>query len=311
MAHPQHAAARRGRSLASREALQGFVFVSPWILGFLLFTAGPMLFSLYASFTNYDITSQMAWIGFKNYDTMLNHDPLFWKSLRNTLYFVAISVPLQTVAGMLLAVILNRRMLGIRLFRTVFYLPSVLSGVGVYVLWMMLLSPSAGLVNLALSWLGIDGPAWLTDPAWTKNAIILMKLWGAGSMMLLYLASLQGVPNKLYEAAELDGAGRLRKFWHVTLPMITPVIFFEIVTGFIGGFQIFQEGYVMGYGNDPGAPMNSLLFYNLHMFLKAFKVFDMGYAMAMAWFLFLIVLLLTLINLTLSRFWVHYEGGEQ
>ncbi|USB31820.1 sugar ABC transporter permease [Paenibacillus sp. YPG26] len=305
------AASSPGSSLKRREAWQGYIFASPWIVGFLLFTAGPLLFSLYASFTNYDITSRMDWIGVQNYDTMFNHDPLFWKSLKNTLYFVAISVPLQTAGGLLLAVVLNRKASGIRFFRTVFYLPSILSGVGVYVLWMMLLSPSAGLVNLMLGWIGIDGPAWLTDPDWTKNAVILMKLWGAGGMMLLYLASLQAVPRQLYEAAELDGAGRFRKFRHVTLPMITPVIFFEIVTGMIGGFQIFQEGYVMGYNNEPGAPMNSLLFYNLHMFLKAFKVFDMGYAMAMAWFLFLIVLVLTLINLTLSRYWVHYEGGER
>ncbi|GIP23852.1 MULTISPECIES: carbohydrate ABC transporter permease [Paenibacillus] len=301
----------RGSALSRREAWQGYIFASPWIAGFLLFTAGPMLFSLYASFTNYDITSRMNWIGLRNYETMFSHDPLFWKSLWNTFYYVIISVPLQTAGGLLLAVVLNRKVAGIRIFRTVFYLPSILSGVGVYVLWMMLLSPSAGLVNLMLGWVGVDGPAWLTDPAWTKNAVILMKIWGAGGMMLLYLASLQSVPKRLYEAAELDGAGRFRKFWHVTLPMITPVIFFEIVTGMIGGFQIFQEGYVMGYNNEPGAPMNSLLFYNLHMFLKAFKVFDMGYAMAMAWFLFLIVLALTLVNLILSRLWVHYEGGDQ
>nr|WP_315602874.1 sugar ABC transporter permease [Paenibacillus aurantius] len=301
---------RRG-SLERREARQGFMFVSPWIIGFLVFTAGPLLFSLYASFTNYDITSQMDWIGTRNYRNMFYHDPLFWKSLKNTLFYVAFSVPLTTIGSLLLAVALNQKIPGMRYFRTVFYLPAVLSGVAVYILWSMLLTPGTGLVNVALSWVGIEGPAWLQDPNWTKPAIVLMKLWGVGGGMLLYLASLQGVPEQLYEAAELDGAGTFRRFWHITVPMITPVLFFELVTHIIGGFQIFQEGYVMSPDmNSPGSPMNSLLFFNLHMYLKAFKTFDMGYAMAMAWFLFFIVIILTIINMVLSKFWVHYEGGD-
>jgi multiple sugar transport system permease protein len=197
-----------------------------------------------------------------------------------------------------------------RVFRTIFYLPAVLSGVGVYLLWMQLLSPSSGLVNTLLAFVGIDGPAWLTDPSWTKNALIFMKMWSVGGGMLLYLASLQGVSPSLYEAAEIDGASSFRKFFHITLPMITPVIFFDLVTSTIGAFQIFQEAYVMSESGD-GGPANSLVFYNLHMWNKAFEVFDMGYAMAMSWVLFIIILVLTVFNLKLAPRWVHYEGEDQ
>ncbi|SFI76243.1 carbohydrate ABC transporter membrane protein 1, CUT1 family [Paenibacillus sp. UNC496MF] len=298
-------------TMERREIAWGYLFVSPWVLGFLAFTAGPLLFSLYASFTNYDVTSQMDWVGTRNYHRMFKEDPLFWISLRNTLYYVVLMVPLTTLSSVTIAMLLNRKIPGMRLFRTMFYLPSVLSGVGVYLLWMQLLNPESGLVNQMLSFVGIDGPSWLTDPAWTKPAIIFMKMWSVGGGMLMYLASLQGVPEQLYEAAEIDGAGAFRRFRTITLPMISPVIFFEVVTGLIGGFQIFQEGYIMSDNSGPGAPMNSLMFYNLYMYLKAFKVFDMGYAMAMAWFLFLIVIVITIVNMLVSKYWVHYEGGDQ
>ncbi|MBO9606646.1 MAG: sugar ABC transporter permease [Paenibacillaceae bacterium] len=310
-ASPANPVKKRKLSLERKEAVWGFVFVLPWVVGFLAFTFGPLLFSLYTSFTNYDITSQMDWVGVRNYRNMFFHDSLFWKSLNNTLYYVLFHVPLNTAAALLLAVAMNQKMPGMRIFRTVFYLPSILAGVAIFYLWMMLLNPGTGLVNMALGWVGIEGPAWMVDPNWTKPAVILMKLWGAGGGMLLYLAALQGVPDHLYEAAEIDGASPLRRFWHVTVPMITPVIFFELVTNLIAAFQIFQEGYVMVQDqNTPGSPMNSLLFYNLHMFLKAFKSFQMGYATAMAWFLFVVVIILTLINMALSKLWVHYEGGD-
>ncbi|MDO7905740.1 sugar ABC transporter permease [Paenibacillus sp. JX-17] len=299
---------KRGR-LARRESWQGYLFISPWLIGLFGITLLPMLFSLYGSFTNYDITSRMDFIGASNYNRMFTQDPLFWKSLSNTLFYVLWMVPLTTIGSILLALLLNEKLAGMRFFRTVFYLPSVLSGVGVYFLWMQLLNPSSGLVNTMLQWVGISGPAWLTDPMWTKPAVILMKMWSVGGGMLLYLASLQSVPSQLYEAAKLDGASPLRRFWHFTLPMISPVIFFDVVTSLIGGFQVFQEGYVMTENGD-GGPMSSLLFYNLHMWHKAFTVFDMGYAMAMAWVLFAIVLVLTILNMTLSKRWVHYEGGE-
>lgn len=288
-----------------KEMLWGLLFVSPFIIGFLGFMLLPMLFSFFGSFTNYNITSRMDFIGLDNFRRMFTQDELFTTSLYNTAYYVLFNVPLTAVGSVFLAVLLNRQIYGIRVFRTIFYLPAVLSGVAVYVLWMQLLSPSTGLVNTALSWIGVDGPSWLFDPEWTKPALILMRLWSVGGAMLLYLATLQNVPKQLYESAEVDGAGFTRQFFHITLPMITPIIFYDVVTSTIGAFQIFQEAYVMTEGGT-GGPANSLLFYNLHMWNKAFVAFDMGYAMAMSMILFLIVLSLTFINLKLAPRWVHY-----
>lgn len=289
--------------------MYGYIFVMPWIIGFLAFTAGPLLFSLFASFTNYNITSQMDFVGTENYQGLFTEDGLFWTSLWNTLYYVLFSVPLTTIGAIFLSALLNQDVPGIRVFRTLYYLPAVLSGVGVYLLWMQLLDPGTGMINLVLGWFGIDGPNWLFDPAWTKPSLIFMKLWSVGGAMLLYLASMQGVSKTLYEAAEIDGANTFRKFFHITLPMITPVIFFDVVTSLIGGFQIFQEAYVMS-SNGEGGPANSLLFYNLYMWRQAFENFNMGYAMAMSWILFIIVFILTMINLKLAPRWVHYEGGD-
>ncbi|ULG71724.1 carbohydrate ABC transporter permease [Macrococcus brunensis] len=293
-----------------KDNLAGYFFISPWIFGFLVFTLGPILFSLYASFTNYNITSQMDFIGLDNYQRLFQEDELFYTSMMNTLYFVLFSVPLTTIGAILLSLMLNQDVPGMRVFRTIYYLPAVLSGVGVYLLWMQLLDPSTGLVNTVLGFFGIDGPNWLLDPAWTKPSLIFMKLWSVGGSMLLYLASLQGVSKSLYEAADIDGANRFQKFFHITLPMITPIIFFDIITSTIGAFQIFQEAYVMS-SDGAGSPGNSLLFYNLYMWLKAFKAFDMGYAMAMSWILFIIVLIITIINLKIAPRWVHYEGGDE
>jgi multiple sugar transport system permease protein len=293
-----------------KESIYGYIFVLPWIIGFLAFTAGPLAFSFMASFTNYNITSQMDFVGGDNYQGLFTEDSLFWTSLWNTLYFVIFSVPLTTIGAILLSALLNQDIPGIRFFRTLYYLPAVLSGVGVYLLWMQLLDPGTGMVNLVLSWFNIDGPNWLFDPDWTKPSLIFMKLWSVGGSMLLYLASMQGVSKSLYEAAEIDGANTWRKFINITLPMISPVIFFDVVTSLIGGFQIFQEAYVMS-ANGEGGPANSLLFYNLYMWRQAFENFNMGYAMAMSWILFIIVFVLTMINLKLAPRWVHYEGEEK
>jgi multiple sugar transport system permease protein len=291
-----------------REGRQGYIFILPWIIGFVVFTAGPLLFSFFASFTNYYITSQMDFIGFANYEQLFTADKLFCTSLYNTLYYVLFSVPLTTIGAIFLSALLNQDVPGLRFFRTVYYLPAILSGVGVYLLWMQLLEPGSGMVNTVLAWFGIAGPNWLFDPAWTKPALIFMKLWGVGGGMLLYLASMQGVSQSLYDAAGIDGAGRWKQFRYITIPMITPVIFFDMVTSLIGGFQIFQEAYVMS--NGEGGPVNSMLFYNLYMWKKAFESFDMGYAMAMSWVLFVIVFIITLINLKLAPRWVHYEGED-
>lgn len=270
---------------------------------------GPMLFSVIGSFTDYNLTSKMNFIGLANFKRMFVHDDLFWKSLYNTVYFVIFNVPLTTIFSVFLATVLNQKIKGISVFRTVFYLPAVLSGVAVYILWMQLLSPSAGLINTFLGWFHIPGPAWLFDPQWTKPALILMKIWSSGGAMLLHLATLQNVPRSLYESAEIDGAGVWGKFKSITLPLITPIIFYDVITSTIGSFQIFQEAYVMTK-NGTGGPANSLLFYNLHMWNKAFVAFDMGYAMAMSMILFLIVLVLTFVNLKLAPKWVYYSGGD-
>ncbi len=251
----------------------------------------------------------MNFIGLDNFKRMFTIDDLFKTSLWNTLYYVLFSVPLTTAGAIFLSVLLNQKVKGMKFFRTLYYLPAILSGVAVYFLWMQLLSPSTGLVNTFLAWFGIEGPAWLFDPEWTKPALLLMKMWSVGGGMLLYLASLQGVSNSLYEAADLDGAGVMQKFFYITLPMISPIIFFDVLTSTIGSFQIFQEAYVMTE-NGSGGPGNSLLFYNLHMWNNAFEVFDMGYASAMAWLLFIVVMILTIINMKIGKKWVYYEGGD-
>lgn len=288
------------------ENIYGYLFILPWILGFLGLTLGPMLFSLYGSFTNYNVTSRMDYIGLDNYQEMLFHDGLFWTAMMNTLYFVVFSVPLTTLIAVLISVMLNQDVPGMRFFRTIYYLPAVLSGVGVYLLWMQLLDPSAGLINQFLALFGINGPNWLFDAEWSKPSLILMKLWSAGGAMLLYLSAMQGISKSLYESASIEGASSFQKFFRITLPLITPIIFFDVITSTIGSFQIFQEAYIMSADNA-GSPENSLLFYNLYMWIKAFNVFDMGYAMAMSWILFVIVLIITIINFTLAKFWVHYE----
>ncbi|MDT2848736.1 sugar ABC transporter permease [Vagococcus carniphilus] len=294
--------------MKKKEAVWGYLFISPFIIGFVFFLLGPMLFSVFGSFTNYNLTSKMDFIGFDNFRNLFFRDNLFKLSFYNTLYYVVIGVPLSVTFSILLSVLLNNQLKGIKLFRTIFYLPAVLTGVAVYILWMQLLSPSSGLINILLKYIGIQGPSWLQDPFWTKPALIMMKVWSSGSAILLYLATLQNVPTTLYESASIDGASSIKKFFKITIPLITPIIFYDIVTSTIGSFQIFQEAYVMTQ-NGTGGPANSLLFYNLHMWNKAFVEFDMGYAMAMSMVLFLIVIILTALNLKLSKKWVHYSGG--
>lgn len=293
----------------SREARAGWLFISPWLIGFLCLTGGPLLFSLYASFTNYNMTSRMDFIGLSNYIKMFTKDPVFWKSLGNTLYYVALAVPSSCICAIFLATLLNQKVKGTPLFRMLFYLPTVLSGVAVYQLWMQLLAPQSGLINSVLRLVGIEGPSWLSDPAWTKPSLVMMRVWALGTSMLLYLSSMNSVSKDLYEAADIDGASFLQKFRKITLPQISPIIFFDIITNMTGAFQVFQEALVMSK-NGKGDPAGSLLFYNLHIYQEAFTHYDMGYASAMAWFLLLIVMTITVINLVASKYWVHTEEGE-
>lgn len=240
----------------SREARAGWLFISPWLIGFLCLTGGPLLFSLYASFTNYNMTSRMDFIGLSNYIKMFTKDPVFWKSLGNTLYYVALAVPSSCICAIFLATLLNQKVKGTPLFRMLFYLPTVLSGVAVYQLWMQLLAPQSGLINSVLRLVGIEGPSWLSDPAWTKPSLVMMRVWALGTSMLLYLSSMNSVSRDLYEAADIDGASFLQKFRKITLPQISPIIFFDIITNMTGAFQVFQEALVMSK-NGKGDPAGS------------------------------------------------------
>jgi multiple sugar transport system permease protein len=294
---------------AVKEAIAGWLFASPWIIGFLLFTAVPMLFSIYVSFARYNITTPPEWIGLENYQRLFR-DPRFYQSLGNTFWMVIFKTPIVIVVSIALALLLAMDVPGGRFFRTVFYLPNVLAGVAAVFLWKWILAPD-GLLNRALGVVGLDGPAWFTDPNWTKPGLVVMGMWWIGGNVLIYLAGLKGIPRELYEAAAMDGAVGWSKLWHITLPMLSPTIFFQVVTGIIGTFQIFTTAFIISNG-DPFYAGQSLLFYVLYLYYRAFGKlgpggFQMGYASAMAWVLFVIIMAFTLIQLWLSKRWVYYE----
>jgi multiple sugar transport system permease protein len=292
---------------AKREAWEGIAFASPWLLGFVLFTAGPMVASFLLSFTRWNgITPvhDLRWTGGDNYVRLLYHDPSFAKAFRNTAFYALVSVPLGLGGALCMALLLNQRVRGMSIFRTIFYLPSVVSGVATSMLWLWLFNPSFGGVNWVLHLLRLPEPGWLTDESTAIWVFILMSVWGLGNTMLITLAGLQEVPEHLYEAASLDGAGSLTRFRHVTLPMLSPTLFFNLVMGIIGSFQVFTSAYVM----TGGGPNEATLFYVLYLYQKAFEQFQMGYASAMAWVLFAIVLALTLLVIRSSKSWVYYEG---
>ena len=285
----------------------GYVFISPWLIGFLLFTLGPMLISLYLSFCRYDLHT-LTWVGAKNYEVLLTRDPLFWKSLGNTALYVLFAVPLGLTGSLLIAILLNQKVRGMPWFRTLFYLPSLVPAVASALVWVWVFHPDAGLLNHGLSRLGIQGPQWLQDPRTALPALILMSLWGVGGgRMIIFLAGLQGISDELYEAASLDGARGWASFRHVTLPMLSPTIFFNLVPGIIGSFQVFTSAYVM----TGGGPNNATLLYVLYLYNNAFRFFKMGKASAMAWVLFLILLVFTIIQFKNASRWVYYEGGEK
>jgi multiple sugar transport system permease protein len=295
---------KRSRGM-KREQLYGILFALPWLIGFTIFIAYPILASLYYSFCAYDAIRPPHWVGLRNYIQLFSGDDLFWKSLGNTLYMVVFGLPLGLIASLGIALLLNQRLKGIAFYRTLFYLPSITPVVAISILWLWLLNPEIGLVNVLLSHLGMaHPPAWLTDPSWSKPALILMGLWGAGGGMIIYLAALQDVPEVLYEAAKLDGAGRWEQFRHITLPFLSPVILFNLIIGLIGSFQYFTQAYVM----TNGGPEDSTNFYEQHLLTKAFIDFKMGYASAMAWVLFLITLACAIIVFRTSAKWVYYAG---
>ncbi|HZQ99341.1 MAG TPA: sugar ABC transporter permease [Chloroflexota bacterium] len=296
---------RVGGKMARREALWFYFLVSPWLVHFLVLSLGPIVASAVLSLTQYDIVNPPLFLGLANYRRMLVDDPLFLQSLKVTTIWVAAGLPLRLVVALLLAVLLNQRLPGVGVFRTLYYLPSVISGVAAAVVWMWLLQPQFGLLNYALRVVGLPTPDWLSSPSWALPGLIVMSLWSTGATMVIFLAGLQGIPSELYEAAAIDGAGRVRQFSAITVPMITPVILFNLIVGIISSFQVFTQAFIM----TNGGPSNATLFYVLYLYRVAFQYSQMGYASAMAWVLFLIVLVLSLLVFRSSDRWVHYEGG--
>jgi multiple sugar transport system permease protein len=269
-----------------------------------VFTGGPILFSIVISFCQYDILNPARFTGLINYMWMFTKDPLFWKSLWNTVYMV-LGIPLGMAISLGIALLLNLKIRGIAVWRTFFYLPSIVPAVASSILWIWIFNPNVGLLNSALASIGIHGPNWLQSETTSKPALILMGLWGAGGGMIIWLAGLKGISESYYEAAALDGANTWQQFTRVTLPLLTPYIFFNLIMGLIGTFQIFTQAFIM----TQGGPVNSTLFYAFHLFNNAFRYLQMGYAAAMAWVLFVIVFGLTLVQLRLQERWVYYEEG--
>jgi multiple sugar transport system permease protein len=295
---------RRRLTLSHREAVWAYALISPWLIGFIVFTAGPMIASLYFSLTEYDVINPPRFIGLANWRSMFAEDPLFWHSLKVTLMYAVAALPLGLVLGLALALLLNAEVPGLMFWRTIYYMPSVVSGVAVAVLWSYVFNPRFGILNWLLSLVGIKGPGWLSSTDWALPAMIIMSLWGVGGGMITYLAGLQGIPTALYEAATIDGATKWQRFWRITLPLITPVIFYNLVTGIIGAFQYFTAAYVM----TNGGPANATLFYNLYLYRNTFRYGRLGFGSTMAWFLLFVVLVMTMLIFRSSAVWVYYEG---
>lgn len=286
--------------------IEGYLVISPWLIGFVAFTAGPMIASAYLSLTRYDLLSPPRWIGIENFSRMLADD-LFPTALLNTLFYTVLAVPSQVLVALLMALALNRQLRGIGFFRAAFYLPTVMPSVANVMLWLWIFNPDLGIANAILRLVGLSGINWLTDPNLAKPSLILMSLWRVGSQMVIFLAGLQSVPDTLHEAAAIDGASRLQRLWNVTLPMISPVIFFNVIVGVIDSFQIFTVAFIA----TGGGPVNATYFYVLHLYDEGFSNFHMGYASSLAWVLFAIILVFTIGQFLVGRQWVYYEGGER
>jgi len=293
----------RWTRLIGNEHLVGYLFVAPLLLGLLIFTYGPVLAAFFLSFTKGDYISTPKWIGLGNYQALLQED-LFWTSMRNTFYYVIGVVPVGLLLSLLLALAMNQKLRGIVFFRSIFFLPTITSSVAISLMWLWIYNPEFGALNFLLKQIGIKGPTWLSSSTWAMPAIIIMSIWrGLGYNMLIYLAGLQGIPDVYYEAAEIDGAGGWAKFRNITLPLLTPTTFMLLILSLIGAFQVFEYTYVM----TGGGPVYATLTIVLHIYNNAFRSFKMGYASALAYVLFAILLLLTLIQLRLQKRWVHYE----
>jgi multiple sugar transport system permease protein len=294
--------------MSQRKTIEAYLYISPFLLGFVLFVLGPALASGYISLTAYQIISAPRFIGIGNYTRALTADPLFWQALGNTLYYACIAIPLSLLCSLGCAVLLNQQIKARAVFRTMFFLPSITPIVATALLWTWLLNPEFGLINYTLSLIGVEGPKWLGSPGWAKPALILMHLWTSvgGGAMIIFLAGLQGVPPELHESASIDGANSWDRFIHVTIPMLTPSIFLNLVLGLIGGLRVFTVAFVA----TDGGPSYATYFYMLHLFNNGFRFLEMGYASTLAWIFTVLVLSLTIVQFGLSERWVYYAGHD-
>ena len=281
------------------------IFLFPWLVGFIGYSIYPIIISLYYSFCQYDVLQIPMYIGFNNYYEILFNDPYFWKSISNTFFYTLFRVPSNIILSLIIAISINKISKGGAIFRTAYFIPSLVSGVALSVIWMWIFNPQIGLLNLILKFFGLSGPMWLQDPSWSKPALIIMSFWSAGGgRMLIFLAALRNIPPKLYEAFKLDGGSSFQSFFHITLPMISPIIFLWSIVEVIASMQVFTEAFIM----TKGGPVDSTLFYNLYLYNKAFQDFNMGYASALAWLLLIITLIITSIQFKMSKKYVYYEG---
>ena len=300
----------RSRKYNRREAIAGYLFISPWIVGFLVFTAGAMIYSLVISFSHYNLATDTARpAGLDNYRYLVS-DPKVAASLANTLFYAVLAVPLEIIFALFLASLLNRLGRGASIFRTIFYLPKMTPAVATASVFLLLLNGNTGAINRGLALIGIRGPQWLIDPNWVKPSIVLMTLWGVSGTMVIFLAALKNVPRDLYEVASIDGASRARQFFSITVPMISGAIFFNVIVLTIAALQVFDQAYLLFWRDQTNASPESSLFYGVYLFQQAFRQFNFGFAAAMAWLLFVIILLITLFQLKFGNRFVYYESDN-
>jgi len=300
---------RRSSPARRRQIVEAYLYLSPWLIGYLALTFIPVLLSVYYSFTSYDVISRERWIGAQNYIDAFTRDDQFWPSLGKTAYYAAVTIPVGVAGSLLLAIFLNVRARGTSVFRTLFFMPSLIPIVASTVLWFWLLQPDWGPINrLIFNTTGVIAPRWFQDPSWAIPALISLALWSSvgGTRMVIFLAGLQGVSAELYDAAKVDGAGAMARFRHVTLPMLTPTIFFNLILGIIGALQVFTSALVA----TEGGPAYATWFYALHIYKEAFQYFNMGYASALAWLFATLVIVLTWVQMRLARSWVYYDGEK-
>ncbi|KQX46739.1 MULTISPECIES: carbohydrate ABC transporter permease [unclassified Paenibacillus] len=296
------------KTALSRQNRTAYLFLLPWLVGFFCLTLGPMMGSLYLSFTKFNLLNAPRWLGLDNYVQIFNEDDSFYHSMGITFQYALLSVPLRLIFALIVALALNKGIRALGVYRTVYYIPSLLGGsVAIAIVWRKIFDGD-GLFNQFLSWFGLQGPAWVAHPDYIMSTIITLSVWQFGSAMVIFLAGLKQVPADLYEASQVDGAGKVRQFFQITLPLLSPVIFFNLVMSIINSFQVFTPGYVIGDGR--GGPVNSTLFYTLYLYLKGFSFFDMGYASALAWIMLVVIGVLTAIVFVTSKYWVFYGDGK-